>query len=109
MPELREKRVELILQQLEDLPALPQVVISLLQGDGDTVAIVAADAALSARVLQLLGAPTLQDAAQTLGIDAIRYAVLAVTVYQTFAQLESAEKEKSSVASSPFNADEFWK
>src|SRR6185295_13752592 len=102
MSELRDKRVELILQQLEDLPTLPAVAVKVLQVTGDegssaedVVKVISNDAPLTARILQLVhradvGArgdvTTLDRAVVLLGFDSVRSAVLAVSVFDTFAQ-----------------------
>src|SRR3954465_10567978 len=61
MSDLREKRVELILQQLEELPTLPAVAVRVLEGTSDdtstareVVELISSDPALTARILQLV-------------------------------------------------------
>ena len=97
MADLREKRVELILQQLEELPTLPAVALRVLQVTGDdsssakqVVQLISSDPALTARILQLIrradagirGDLTSVDRAVILlGFDAVRAAVLAVSVF----------------------------
>ena len=63
MADLKEKRVELILQQLEDLPTLPAVAVRLLELTADekssvaeVVSLISSDPSLTARILQLLDA-----------------------------------------------------
>src|SRR5215213_2623242 len=97
MTESVDKRVELILQQLEEIPPLPPIaagVVALRRTDAagvaELVALVTPDAALSARVLQLVAAPdqtftSIEEAIVARGFEAIRYAVLAICIYETFA------------------------
>ena len=62
MPDqLREKRVELILQQLEELPTLPAVAVRILEATGsddssakEVIQLISSDPSLTARILQLL-------------------------------------------------------
>src|SRR6185437_11761383 len=61
MADLKEKRVELILQQLEDLPTLPAVAVRLLEVTADekasvaeVVSLISSDPSLTARLLQLV-------------------------------------------------------
>jgi len=116
--QLREKRVELILQQLEDLPTLPAVAIRVLEATGsdessaaDVVRLITSDPALTTRILQLVhradvgvrGQVTgIERAVSLLGFEAVRSAVLAVSVFQTFAE-ESPNK------TGHFSREEFWK
>lgn len=116
--QLREKRVELILQQLEDLPTLPAVAIRVLEVTGsddssaaEVVSLITSDPALTTRILQLVhradvgvrGQVTSVDrAVSLLGFEAVRSAVLAVSVFQTFAD-DSPNK------TGHFSREEFWK
>ena len=61
MSDQREKRVELILQQLEELPTLPHVAVRVLEVTGndessvaDVVEIISNDQSLTTRILQLV-------------------------------------------------------
>lgn len=119
MSDLRDKRVELILQQMEDLPTLPSVALRVLEVTGadgssaaDVVAVIQSDPALTARILQLVHRAELgvrgevtsvERAIVLLGFEAVRSAVLAVSVFQTFAA-DPSEPEQA-----PFTRDEFWK
>jgi putative nucleotidyltransferase with HDIG domain len=114
---LQAKRVELILQQLEELPTLPAVATRVLQvaadADGtvdEIVSLISSDVALTARILQLVhradlginaDAITLQRAVVLLGFEAVRNAVLAVSVFETFATSNSHPTH--------FSREEFWK
>src|SRR5436305_8625459 len=98
--DLREKRVELILQQLEDLPTLPTVAVRVLEVTRDDVSsarqvveLIGSDPALTARILQLVHRADLgvkgevnsvERAVVLLGFDAVRSAALAISVFQTF-------------------------
>lgn len=120
MADLREKRVELILQQLEELPTLPAVALRVLQVTADdsssareVVDLVGSDPALTTRILQLVrradagvrkDVTSIDRAVVMLGFEAIRGAVLAVSVFQTF----GARKEDQP-ANSKFSREQFWK
>ena len=59
MTDQREKRLELILQQLEELPTLPDVAVRVLEVTGDedssvtdVVKIISNDQSLTTRILQ---------------------------------------------------------
>src|SRR5580692_10765329 len=100
MADPREKRIDLILQQLEELPTLPAAAMRVLEVTGDAassasnvVELIAADPALTTRILQLVNHAgsgvrgeinSVQRAVVLLGFDAVRNAVLAVSVFQTF-------------------------
>src|SRR5690242_1159911 len=101
MPDLREKRVDLILQQLEDLPTLPAVALKVLEATNsdnssaqEVVKLISSDPALTARILQLVhradsgvrgDVNSIERAVVLLGFDTVRSAVLAVAVFGTFA------------------------
>src|ERR1700744_2945049 len=100
MADLREKRGDVILQQLEELPTLPSVAMRLLEVTGDhassardVVQLISSDPPLAARLLQLVRradagvrgeVASIERAVVLLGFDAVRSAVLAVSVFQTF-------------------------
>lgn len=114
----REKRVELILQQLEELPTLPAVAVKVLEATadnnsstGDVVRLIASDPALTARILQLVhradlgvrGEVNSIDRAVTLlGFEAVRSAVLAVSVVEALAM-------ETRPVGGHFSREEFWK
>src|SRR3954471_23658837 len=118
MSDLQAKRVELILQQLEDLPTLPAVAVRVLEAtssestDTDQVVqLLESDPALTARILQLVHRAdvgvrgevgTVKQAVMLLGFDAVRSAVLAISVFETF-------REPNQPLSNLFRRDEFWK
>jgi signal transduction histidine kinase/HD-like signal output (HDOD) protein len=121
MPDLREKRVELILQQLEELPTLPAVALRVLQVTGDdhssakdVIQLISSDPPLAARILQLTRRAdagvrepaSIERAVALLGFDAVRNAVLAVSVFQTFSV--PREGEGHAGIRSKFNREEFW-
>lgn len=125
MADLREKRVELILQQLEELPTLPAVALRVLEVTGDTtssardvVQLIGSDPSLTARILQLtrrasLGVrsevQTIDRAVVLLGFDAVRNAVLAISIYHVFAdRKQDPTKAPSAPAEKRFNREEFW-
>src|SRR3954468_12599834 len=116
---VREKRVELILQQLEELPTLPAVAVKVLEATGDEdssakdiVALISSDVALTSRILQLVHRAdvgvrgevnSIDRAVILLGFDAVRSAVLAASVFATFAQSPAEGKTQH------FSVEEFWK
>src|ERR1700748_2839370 len=118
MSDLREKRVDLILQQLEELPTLPAVAMRVLEATSadlssppQVVELISSDPALTARILQLVHRSDLgvrgevnsiERAVVLLGFDAVRSAALAVGVFQTFSGIKGRK-------GSHFNVDEFWK
>jgi putative nucleotidyltransferase with HDIG domain len=117
MGDPRDKRVELILQSLEGLPTLPSVAVQLLEltasrssTAAQIVRLVETDPALTTRVLKLVNRAetgagqqivSVERAVVLLGMDAIRAAVLAVSVFETF--------QAGGSASSQFSRAEFWK
>src|SRR5688572_24284382 len=119
MADLREKRVELILQQLEELPTLPAVALRVLEVTGDDtssvadiVKVISSDPALTSRILQLtrradLGlrgeVASIERAVLMLGFAAVRNAVLAVSVVQTFSGAREPHDGKSR-----FDREAFW-
>src|SRR3954467_10755763 len=119
MPDLREKRVDLILQQLEDLPTLPVVAVRVLEATGsdsssaqEVIKLIESDVALTTRILQLVHRAdagvrgevnSVERAVVLLGFDAVRSAVLAVSIFQTFGTPASRG------SSAHFSVEEFWK
>ena len=118
MSDLREKRVELILQQLDDLPTLPAVAVRVLEvTSNDTsnahevVQLIESDPSLTVRLLQLVHradvgvrgeVTSVERAVVLLGFEAVRSAVLALSVFETF-------RESDKPLASQFRRDEFWK
>jgi signal transduction histidine kinase/HD-like signal output (HDOD) protein len=118
MSDLKEKRVELILQQLEELPTLPAVVVRLLESTaddqasiGEVVSLISSDPSLTARILQLVHRAdvgvhgevnSVERAVVLLGFEAVRSAVLAVSVFESFGSLSERRAPH-------FSRDEFWK
>lgn len=118
MSDPASKRVDLVLQQLEHLPTLPSVAVRVLEATGDDTShaaevtrIIESDPALSARILQMVhradvGArgevSSVERAVVLLGFNAVRSAVLALGVFETFLA-------PSSPSSTHFSRDEFWK
>jgi HD-like signal output (HDOD) protein len=118
MSDLREKRVDLILQQLEDLPTLPAVAVRVLEVASnetssaiDVVRLIESDPSLTARILQLVHRAdvgvrgevnSVERAVVLLGFEAVRSAVLALSVFEVF-------RESDKPLSSQFRRDEFWK
>jgi signal transduction histidine kinase/HD-like signal output (HDOD) protein len=121
MPDLREKRVELILQQLEELPTLPSVAIRILHVTADeksdvkdVVSLISSDVALTTRILQLVhradmgvrgDVTSVERAIIMLGFEAVRSAVLAISVFNTFSGDDADPARRGLI----FSRDEFWK
>jgi len=115
---LQSKRVELVLQQLEQLPTLPAIALRILEltGDADAsfadvISLIESDVSLTARILSLvrradLGVrgevTTVERAVKLLGFDAVRHATLAISVFETLGG-ESAK------AGPNFSREQFWK
>jgi putative nucleotidyltransferase with HDIG domain len=113
-----QKRTELILQQLEQLPTLPVVAVRVLEATGsdpetvsEVVKLISSDPSLTSRILQLCHRAeagvrgevhSVERAVVLLGFDAVRSAVLAVSVFQT---LEGMPGKKDG----NFVRQEFWK
>ncbi len=118
MTDVREKRVELILQQMEELPTLPAIALRVLQVTSsdtsdakDVVRIIESDPSLCSRILQLVhrsdlgvrgDVTTIDRAVVLLGFDAVRSAVLAVSVFQAFSTVNQTSNAQ-------FSREEFWK
>src|ERR1700753_1283914 len=117
MPSVDPKRAELIVQQLEQLPTLPAVALRVLEatasdsaGVGEVVRLIHTDQSLTTRILQLCNRAemgvrnqitTVERAVILLGFEAVRSAVLAVSVFQTFGT-------SAKTASKHFKRDDFW-
>src|SRR5271163_2864597 len=118
MTDQREKRVELILQQLEELPTLPAVAVRVLEVTGrddssmtDVVRLLESDPSLTTRLLQLcrraeLGVrgevATVERAVSLLGFEAVRSSVLALSVFQTLSKNQAP-------GGGHFDREAFWK
>jgi putative nucleotidyltransferase with HDIG domain len=118
MPTVDPKRAELIVQQLDQLPTLPAVALRVLEatasdsaGVGEVVRLIHTDQSLTTRILQLCNRAemgvrnqitTVERAVILLGFEAVRSAVLAVSVFQTFGSTGKA-------AGKHFNRDDFWR
>jgi signal transduction histidine kinase/HD-like signal output (HDOD) protein len=114
----REKRVELILQQLQDLPTLPAVAVRVLEATGredssrdEVVKLLESDVSLTTKILQLVRRAdlgirgevnTVSRAVSLLGFDAVRSSVLALSVFQTLHQNDAP-------GGGHFNREAFWK
>ncbi len=117
MSNLPRQHTELLLQQLDQLPTLPSVAIQVLQVAAadtssvkDVSVLIESDPALSSRILQLvhradLGVSgevsSIERAVVLLGFEAVRCAVLAISVFATF--------QPKSTTTSSFSRNEFWK
>ncbi len=118
--EIKTRKVELVLQQLDSLPTLPGIALRLvtMTGNIDTriqevVALLSADQSLTSKLLSLAGASgtgvretitSVQQAVVMLGFETLRNLVLSVKVFEVFQ--DSAEVGNGDSA---FNRAEFWK
>jgi len=118
MPDLKEKRIELILQQLQQLPTLPSVAMRVLEVTSDdessarqVIDLISSDQSLTAKILRLVhradqgvssDVTTVERAVVLLGFEAVRSAVLAVSVFHVFEGHESQGAGR-------FQREEFWK
>src|SRR5437016_5797504 len=112
--QLREKRVELILQQLEDVPALPPPATAVIPvaaqnaaAVADVVTLVSSDSSFSQRILNLLaacgdeGLESIDRVVLRRGFETLRHAAIAVGVYHAFASVQTPVEN--------FNRDDYWK
>src|SRR5687767_15331004 len=118
MSDGKDKRVEVILQQLQQLPTLPTVAVKVLEATGredssakDVVTLIAADQSLTAKILQLVHRAdmgvrgevnSVDRAVVLLGFEAVRSAVLAVSVFHTVGA-------ESPNPNSRFNREQYWR
>src|SRR5438067_1687372 len=113
--QLREKRVELILQQLEDIPALPPPATAVIPiaaqnaaAVADAVTLVSSDSSFSQRILNLLaacgdeGLESIDRVVLRRGFETLRNAAIAIGVYNAFA---SSNREETS----QFDSEGYWK
>ena len=107
MQEQSRQRLELILRQVDSLPTLPSVAVQVLQAASsestsakDVCRSIEADPALAARILRLVHradvgvsgeVTSLDRAVKLLGFDAVRCAVLAVSVFAAYGPSKGAD------------------
>ncbi|MBM4107889.1 MAG: HDOD domain-containing protein [Phycisphaerae bacterium] len=129
--ELRARRVEAVLQRVDDLPTLPAVATRLLsitsarEADlNEIIRLIESDPAQAARILKMCGAAdkglgarvgTVRRAVLMLGLDAVRAAVLSVQIFdllerggsedESLAREVSAQDERASA----FDRTGFWR
>jgi len=113
--QMLQKRVELILQQLEGVGTLSPVVAAMVTvpagsapAAADSIRRLEAEPFLAQHVLKLIATiisepvVDLAQVAERVGFEAIRYATIAVGAYQLFASTPPKTAEI-------FNRDEFWR
>jgi putative nucleotidyltransferase with HDIG domain len=114
----RPERIDLILNQLDQLPTLPQVAIRVLQATRsksssarDVVNIISSDQSLCTKILSLVGkasvgaardVSTVHQAVVLLGFEAVRHAVLSVAVFGTFSKMKPTQASR-------FDRKAFWR
>ncbi len=119
--EIKTRKVELVLQQLDTLPTLPAVVVRLLALTGsseskiqEVVQLLSADQSLTGKLLSLAGSAhmgirspvtSVQQAVVMLGYDTVRNLALSVKVFESFQRREVEDGDNPS----PFDRGEFWK
>src|SRR6185436_6101021 len=105
--EIKTRKVELVLQQLDALPTLPAIVVRLLSltnaNDSkiqEVVQLLSADQSLTGKLLSLAGSAaagvrvpvtSVQQAVVLLGFDTVRNLALSVKVFETFQQRPDEE------------------
>src|SRR3954466_6609939 len=136
MDDIKTRKVELVLQQLDALPTLPAIVLRLvsLTGSGDSkiqevVQLLSADQSLTSKLLSLASSASMgvrmpvtsvQQAVVLLGFDALRNLALSVKVFEVFQRspdesadddIAGADGPPATAAPAPpaFRREEFWK
>ena len=124
--EIKTRKVELVLQQLDALPTLPAVVVRLLaltnSSDAriqEVVQLISADPSLTGKLLSLAGSAAagvhmpvtgVQQAVVLLGFETVRNLALSVKVFEAFQQPpEGAEGPAGAPQVPTFKREEFWK
>ncbi len=118
--EIKTRKVELVLQQLDALPTLPAIVVRLMSlthsNDSriqEVVQLLSADQSLTGKLLSLAGSASagvrvpvtsVQQAVVLLGFETVRNLALSVKVFETFQGPKAGEGEESA-----FKREEFWK
>ncbi len=125
--EIKTRKVELVLQQLDALPTLPAIVVRLLaltnsseSRISEVVQLLSADQSLTSKLLSLAGSAatgvrvpvtSVQQAVVLLGFETLRNLALSVKVFEVFQQ--SPERDSDGAARAPeppaFKREEFWK
>ena len=122
--EIKTRKVELVLQQLDSLPTLPAIVVRLLSltnsADAriqEVVQLLSADQSLTSKLLSLAGSAAagvrvpvtnVQQAVVLLGFETVRNLALSVKVFESFQQSSSAPTDAGQPAPL-FQREEFWK
>lgn len=122
--EIKTRKVELVLQQLDSLPTLPAIVVRLLALTGspetriqEVVQLLSADQSLTGKLLSLAGSSSagvrapitsVQQAVVLLGFETVRNLALSVKVFETFQQ-PAAEDAPANNAAPAFDRAAFWK
>ncbi len=111
------ERIDLVLNELDQLPTLPVVAARVLQATtrdnssaAEVIELISLDQSLSAKILSMVGksslgargADTVDRAVVLLGFNAVRHAALSIKVFDTFDGLERDGK-------TAFDRSEFWK
>lgn len=125
---LAQRRIEMVLDQLDELPTLPTVAVRLLEVTAqdeasvrEVVSLISSDPSLTTRILKLVrqtqgghrtDVTSVDRAVVLLGFEAIRSAVLAVSVFQTLQgnPLPKSTNQAARVQAEPaFTREAFWK
>ncbi len=117
--ELRARKVELVLQQLDSLPTLPAVVVRLLTLTGsaqskikEVVELISLDPSLTGKILSLVQSASngvrssitsVHQAVVMLGFETIRNMVLSVKVFEAF------QTDAALAPATRFDRAAFWK
>ncbi len=122
--EIKTRKVELVLQQLDALPTLPAVAIRLLELTStsesriaEVVQLLSADQSLTGKLLSLAGSAasgirvpvtSVRQAVVMLGFETVRNLALSVKVFESFQQAPEDERPAPGTPK-PFKREEFWK
>jgi putative nucleotidyltransferase with HDIG domain len=122
--EIKTRKVELVLQQLDSLPTLPAVVVRLLALTNssesriqEVVQLLSADQSLTGKLLSLAGSAaagvrlpvtSVQQAVVLLGFETVRNLALSVKVFESFQQSLKMPEDPDQPAPL-FKREEFWK
>ncbi|MGI9013255.1 MAG: HDOD domain-containing protein [Phycisphaerales bacterium] len=120
-----KRRIQLLMQQLEQLPTLSSIAVRLLEVTSsddsdarDVVALISADPALSAKVIGLcrrasrgvnLKDGDLSRAVVLLGFDEVRAAALSVEVFELMQGMITSGGEQHSSEDAMFDATAYWR
>jgi putative nucleotidyltransferase with HDIG domain len=123
--EIKTRKVELVLQQLDTLPTLPVIALRLMALTGtpdakiqEVVQLLSVDQSLTSKLLSLansamvgMRAPitSVQQAVVMLGFETVRNLVLSVKVFEVFQTRPTDPNDATPPTAPQFDRTEFWK